>query len=102
MQKRSSRISLLSVSARLTLRVFNPKYEKAATATHWSNLKPPPSPCGMAWKACPMSTEMIVIIDKAAIDPVKEISLEVFMASKPAMKKVLSPISDTKTSEKAL
>lgn len=71
------------------------------TATHWSNLKPPARPEGMAWKTWPMSTEMTVMTDRAAMEPVKEMSRDVFMASRPAMKKVLSPISDTNTREKA-
>lgn len=84
-----------------TLSVFSPKYEKARTATHWSNLKPPARPDGIAWNTWPIKTEIMVITDNAAIEPVKEMSLDVFMANKPAMKKVLSPISETNTREKA-
>ena len=43
----------------------------------------------------------MVITDNAAMEPVKEMSLDVFMANKPAMKNVLSPISETNTRENA-
>ena len=43
----------------------------------------------------------MVITDKAAIEPVKEMSLDVFIANKPAIKNVLSPISETNTKENA-
>ena len=46
-------------------------------------------------------TERKVMVDKAARDPTKEMNRDVFIASNPAMKNVLSNISLRKTKLKA-
>jgi hypothetical protein len=56
---------------------------------------------GMLWKICPSATAITVITAKAPSEPTKDMNPLDFMAKRPATKKVLSPISDRKISEKA-
>ena len=56
---------------------------------------------GTALTATPIATLTIVIRERAATEPVKDIHLPSFIASKAAMKNVLSPSSDAKIRLKA-
>mmetsp|Transcript_27571 Transcript_27571/g.70240 ORF Transcript_27571/g.70240 Transcript_27571/m.70240 type:complete len:264 (-) Transcript_27571:390-1181(-) len=56
---------------------------------------------GTLEKTAPMATLMTVMMESEVSDPANEIHLPSFMASRAAMKNVLSPISDRKMSENA-
>mmetsp|Transcript_47779 Transcript_47779/g.108415 ORF Transcript_47779/g.108415 Transcript_47779/m.108415 type:complete len:204 (+) Transcript_47779:201-812(+) len=92
--------SMLSAS----LRVRYPKYANARHATTSSNGTPTglaPKTDGTTWKTWPSATLMKVITTRAPTAPTKAMLLENLALSNAAMKKVLSPSSDTKMSEKA-
>lgn len=59
------------------------------------------SASGTREKTAPMLTEMTVMTASALTLPKKDIHLPIFMASRAAMKNVLSPISERKIREKA-
>mmetsp|Transcript_37331 Transcript_37331/g.83060 ORF Transcript_37331/g.83060 Transcript_37331/m.83060 type:complete len:203 (-) Transcript_37331:617-1225(-) len=81
----------------------------ARTPKNTSSAMPASSPTGTELlrasgtleKTAPMATDTTVMTPREASDPKNEMALPTFMASRAAMKKVLSPISLKKMSEKA-
>ena len=55
---------------------------------------------GMIVVSAPMKTDMTVIVARARIAPEKMVSLLYFIAMIAAMKNVLSPISETRMTER--
>mmetsp|Transcript_7679 Transcript_7679/g.18734 ORF Transcript_7679/g.18734 Transcript_7679/m.18734 type:complete len:227 (-) Transcript_7679:76-756(-) len=56
---------------------------------------------GTLWKTCPISTEITVITPSANMEPLNARKREALIASRAAMKNVLSPISEARTREEA-
>ena len=77
---------------------MRPNNVKARTAAMLSSGRTCARPNGTALNTWPRAQEMTVMTARALINPTKDTNRDVFIDSRLAMKKVLSPILPIKTS----